>query len=161
MREWRVLTVKASKHLAYDRTRLASASARDILLRFAPILPIPRQASQSRATSGEAPSPQSEALHALERLCEQAYDLGLLFRGSSVEYRWEQGISTLGGRDVLEEYEVVGVEGPEPLGPEEAEVAFVVFGCVVRGEKGSGLLANGKTRLCSAQVVVRRRAVEG
>lgn len=66
----------------------------------------------------------------------------------------------LRSREVLDEHEVVGAEGPEPSGPEEAEVAFVVFGCVVRGEKGSGLLANGRTRLCSAQVVVRRRGVE-
>lgn len=155
------MTVKASKSLSYDRTRLTSAAARDIWPRFAPIIPISRRSSQSKAPSREGPSPRTEALRTLERLCEQAYDLGLLFRGSSVEYQWEQDISTLGSRTVLDEYEVVGAEGQEPSGPEEAEVAFVVFGCVVRGEKGSGLLANGRTRLGSAQVVVRRRTAEG
>lgn len=161
MREWCVLTVKASKHLTYDRTRFTSAAARDIWLRFAPILPTPRRAPQNTTSSREASALGSEALRAVERLCVQAYDLGLLFRGSSVEYRWEQEMSMLGSREVQEEYEVVGSDGPEPLEPEQAEVSFVVFGCVVRGEKGSGLLTNGRTGLCSAQVVVRRRAIEG
>jgi hypothetical protein len=97
----------------------------------------------------------------LEKLCKKAADLAIMFRASSIEYQWEQDVSLLQGLDVVpNEHEIVGTEGPDPSQDKNIEISMIIFGGVVRGEKSTGLLANGRTRLSLTQVVVRRREID-
>jgi hypothetical protein len=53
------------------------------------------------------------------------------------------------------DHEIIGTKGPNPNEDSEFEIAYTVFGGVVRGDKSTGLLENGKIRLSKSQVVIR------
>ena len=88
-----------------------------------------------------------------------AAELALLLRRSTIEYRWEQDEALLPSLDVdPDDVDIIGTNSPDPDSEDDLEVAFIVFGGVVRGEKGTGLLSNGKVRISTSQVVARKRS---
>ena len=102
---------------------------------------------------------EKTARRELDSLCQKAAELAILFRGSTIEYEWEQDLDSLGSLDVIpKDHEIVGTMGPRP---DEADIGigFIVFGGVVRGDKSTGLLVNGRTRLSKSHVVIDYLAV--
>lgn len=99
----------------------------------------------------------TDARKALTALCHKAADLALLFGSSNIEYKWEMDPACLpASRDFLpKDHEIVGTKGPDPNVDSDFVVAFIVFGGIVRGEKTSGLLENGRIRLSKTQVVIQ------
>lgn len=88
----------------------------------------------------------------MKDLCIFAHELALTFRSNKTEYRWEQRVdpSTLVETDI----ECLGTEGPASSQPHR--IARIVFGRVVRGDKTTGKLADGSTRICRSGVIIGR-----
>jgi hypothetical protein len=95
------------------------------------------------------------AMEELFELCNLAYSITLTFRGSKTEYEWEQdpGQLAISMMNDGKQIEVVGITGQSPNDAANSKVAFVVFGGVVRGDKTTGLLRDGKNCLMPTSVV--------
>jgi len=147
IKEWRVATVKACKLLNDDLRDYAIAISNQIWTETV------RQYFSTSALSYNS-SKREMAHRELDSLCQKAAELAILFRGSTIEYEWEQDLETLESFDVIpKDHEIIGTLNPKA---DEAniEISFIVFGGVVRGDKSTGLLVNGRTRLSKSHVVI-------
>jgi hypothetical protein len=150
IKEWRVATVRACMLLDRNSTEYAIEISRQIWTE-----------TLHQFCHRKAYSKRDAARTDLDNLCKRAADLAILFRGSTIEYEWEQDTSHLGSLEVIpKDHEIVGTKGPMPNEESGFEIAFIVFGGVVRGDKGTGLLENGRIRLSKTQVVIRSRKSE-
>lgn len=145
IKEWRVATVKACKLLEYDSSKYAQTVEHQIW----------KETLSSYCRHAKGTSERRRAHADLESLCKMAANLAILFRGSSIEYEWEQGLDV-----APKDHEVIAVDGPGQNDEANYETLFIVFGGVVRGDKNTGLLEYGRTRLSNTQVVIRHRAPE-
>jgi hypothetical protein len=145
VKEWRVATVKACKLLNRKLTSYAFEMSNDIWDQVLYLYCHHPKNSPKRLKAHED----------LDKLCEKAAELAILFRGSTIEYEWEQDTSLLKSLEVIpRDHEIVGTKGPKPNEETAFEIAFIVFGGVTRGDKITGLLENGRMRLSKAQVVI-------
>jgi hypothetical protein len=144
MKEWRVRTVRAAKLLtAGRRARYPREVATAICGILAPMCHHSRSAQEDREMARQD----------LQKLCENAYRVALLLRGTRSEYKWEQD------RDVLpslivnkKDHEVLGTEGPDINA--RHEISRIVFGGVIRGDRITGRLSDGRTRITQTSVVI-------
>lgn len=91
-------------------------------------------------------------------LFQRAAHLAIYLQGLRVEYEWEQ-VNRLQSTPITKkDDEIIGTFGPDPTKDHGYEFAFVVFGGVARGDKATGLLANGRVRLVKNQIVIQERA---
>lgn len=140
IKEWRVATVKACK--------LLNRSPNDYAFT------ISNQIWNETLRHYFDGSKRETARRELDGLCQKAAELAILFRGSTIEYEWEQDINRLESFDInLKDHEIIQTRGPSP-DEEGIEISFIVFGGVVRGDKSTGLLENGRSRLSKSQVVI-------
>lgn len=99
--------------------------------------------------SGKKRIPLNQTPEELIELCKTAYNIGLLFRSSRIEYRWMQ----MPDSDVSpHDAEVLGTTGV--LQSEEHRVDRIIFGGVIRGNRNTGKLEDGSTPLLRAGVVI-------
>jgi len=145
IKEWRVATVKVCKLLNDDLLDYANVVSSQIWSETVKPYFMGSLYSSSR---------RETAQRELECLCQKAAELAILFRGSTIEYEWEQDISSLKSADVIpKDHDIIGTMGPKADGA-DIEIGFIVFGGVVRGDKNTGLLVNGRTRLSKSHVVI-------
>lgn len=156
MKNWRVSTVRMVQKLPLDEAkRLHIRDTADRIWRE--YLKEYHSCARTKGTSSRAA--ENARIADLEGLCGTAYDLAIKFRASKVDYEWEQGqqfsaFSPHEEKGVV----VVGNQGVDPGEDKPSRVAFVVFGGVVRGDKTTGLLQHGRTRVLATDVV---RACDG
>jgi hypothetical protein len=147
IREWRLATVKVCKLLEEDLDEYAGVISDQIWIETLHQFHHVRNGFQKR---------DKAARKDLDNLCRKAADIAILFRGSNIEYEWEQDKTRLKSLEVVpKDHEIVGTKGPRPNEESNFEIAYIVFGGVVRGDKNTGLLENGRVRLSKTQVVIR------
>jgi hypothetical protein len=140
IKEWRIATVKACKLLNRSLSEYAFIISNQIW-------------NKTLRPYFDGSKPEV-ARRELDGLCQKAAELAILFRGSTIEYEWEQDINRLESFDInLKDHDIIQTRGPSP-DEEGIEISFIVFGGVVRGDKSTGLLENGRTRLSKSQVVI-------
>ncbi|EXJ69342.1 uncharacterized protein A1O5_07378 [Cladophialophora psammophila CBS 110553] len=89
----------------------------------------------------------------LQDVCDNAYTVALLLRETRIEYEWQQDIRRLNPSETtLRDYEILGTTGPEASDPHA--IHRIVFGGVIRGDRHTGRLKDGSTRLCKTGVVI-------
>lgn len=146
IKEWRIATVKAGKLLDGNLPRYARKISDQIWME-----------SLSKYCPHYKGSKQDAARLDLDSVCEKAANIAISFRGSVIEYEWEQDESSLpqSRAVVTKDHEIIGTKGPNPNEETNFAISFIVFGGVVRGDKGTGLLENGRIRLGKSQVVIK------
>ncbi|KAK0749804.1 hypothetical protein B0T18DRAFT_389335 [Schizothecium vesticola] len=93
-------------------------------------------------------------------LFRRAARLAIYLQTLRVEYKWEQ-VNRLQSTPITRrDDEIVGAFGRNPTENQSPELAFVVFGGVVRGDKITGLLANGNVRLLKSHIVIQQQVFE-
>ncbi|KAH6662560.1 hypothetical protein B0J14DRAFT_685510 [Halenospora varia] len=149
IKEWRLATVKVCKLLDQDLDEYSVAISDQIWSKRLHHYHHVRNSFQKR-------DKLIAARKDLDSLCRKAADIAILFRGSNIEYEWEQDRTSLKSLEVLpKDHEIIGTKGPRPTEESNFEIAYIVFGGVVRGDKSTGLLENGRVRLSKTQVVIR------
>ena len=145
IKEWRIATIKAGEALKGKNQIYSNTVACEMLEDISPFL-----------SDKDDKFKRQGALADLEKICFRVMEMALAFRSSNIDYTWEQLVPA---REVSklspDLYTVIGSEGPKPEESRNFEVSFAVFGGVVRGDKATGSLSQGKTRLSPAEVVVR------
>src|SRR6266540_3563609 len=145
VREWRIATVKACKYLNEDYTPYANVISSTWW-----------KESVTKNFVHTTKNQIQAAYQDLTRICKQAAELAILFSGSSFEYEWEQDEKNLEGLAVVsKDHIIIGTEGPQP--DEDNQIACDVFGGIVRGDKSTGLLENGRYRVPLSYVVIKDR----
>jgi len=100
-------------------------------------------------------SPEVQSIYkAAVALFRSAAHLAIYLQGLRVEYKWEQVNRLQNTPTTTRDDEIIGTFGQNPMENHGHELAFVVFGGVVRGDKVTGLLANGNVRLLKNHVVI-------
>ena len=96
---------------------------------------------------------RGRATRDLETLCNKAFEIALLLRETKIEYEWDQDIEHLPSLATNhKDHEILGTTGPtagEPHG-----IHRIVFGGVIRGDRVTGRLKDGRTRLFPTCVVI-------
>jgi hypothetical protein len=87
----------------------------------------------------------------LEEVCGLAYNLALLFRCNKIEYLWEQRLE-LPQPFEAKDLEVLGTEGPDFN--QQHRIARIIFGGVVKGDRATGRLKDGQTRISKVGVLI-------
>lgn len=141
--EWRASSVRMAKMLA------AGHQARY------PIEIADRIREQIRACchhSHDTPE-RDRATRDLETLCSKAFEIALSLRETKVEYEWDQDIERLPSHATNHnDHEILGTTGPTTDEPHK--IYRIVFGGVIRGDRATGRLKDGRTRLFPTCVVV-------
>ncbi|KAK5029096.1 hypothetical protein LTR13_008967 [Exophiala sideris] len=90
----------------------------------------------------------------LESICQKTYSITLLLRETKVDYQWEQNSEDFPSMETnTTDHEIIGTAGPNPTEPHE--IHRVVFGGLVRGDRHTGRLKDGQTRLIKASVTIK------
>ncbi|KIW93345.1 uncharacterized protein Z519_05950 [Cladophialophora bantiana CBS 173.52] len=96
---------------------------------------------------------RDQAKTELQDVCNSAYKVALLLREAKIEYEWQQDIGRLNPSETtLGDYEILGTTGPEAS--DQHAIHCIVFGGVIRGDRHTGRLKDGSTRLCKTGVVI-------
>jgi hypothetical protein len=90
------------------------------------------------------------AFESLFMICQQAYELALLFRSSKIEYEWQQNPKTFLKHSV----EILGTEGVPTHMP--YRINRIVFGGVLRGDRTTGKLADCATQILKPSVIITK-----
>jgi len=157
LREWRIASVKACHALnpTDDMTEFVSGRAHCIWMN-----------REDRGKHSFAlrdycihrdKQNHEQAFADLEEVCGKAASLALLFRSSSFEYEWEQPYTCLKQLHVSTTgHEIIGTTGVDPSRCPDAEyqIHCIVFGGVVRGNRTTGLLRDGKARITKSLIVI-------
>ncbi|KAH0562068.1 hypothetical protein GP486_003229 [Trichoglossum hirsutum] len=143
--EWRARTAQAAKALNLPgwSSRVHNI-AKDVTRDFV------QYYSQSRYAVKE----NSRAFRDVEEICEMASDLALMFRCNKIEYLWEQ-MPTEPTPPNVNDIELLGTDGPDLSQPHR--IVRIVFGGVVRGDRETGRLKDGKTRISKSGVLIGSR----
>lgn len=89
----------------------------------------------------------------LQTLCNKAFEIALLLRETKIEYEWDQDIERLPSLATNHnDHEILGTTGPTTDEPHE--IHRIVFGGVIRGDRATGRLKDGRTRLFPTCVVI-------
>jgi len=89
----------------------------------------------------------------LGTLCNNAFEIALLLRETKIEYEWDQDRERLpSGTTNHNDHEILGTTGPTTDEPHE--ILQIVFGGVIRGDRATGRLKDGRTRLFQTCVVI-------
>ena len=106
--------------------------------------------------SRDAPE-RDRALRDLEALCDKAFEIALLLRETKIEYEWDQDIERLPSYATNQnDHEILGTTGPTTDEPHE--ICSIVFGGVIRGDRATGRLKDGRTRLFPTCVVITEQS---
>jgi len=156
-REWRIASVKACHALnpTDDMTKFVRGAADFIW-----------NGREDRDKNSYAPRDccihrdkhyREQALADLEEVCRKAASLALLFRSSRFEYQWEQPYVCLKNLHVSPaDHEIIGTTGVDPsrCPDTEYQIWSIVFGGVVRGNRTTGLLRDGKARITKSLITI-------
>jgi hypothetical protein len=89
----------------------------------------------------------------LQNLCNKAFEIALLLRETKIEYEWDQDIERLTSLATNHnDHDILGTTGPTIDEPHE--IHRIVFGGVIRGDRATGRLKDGRTRLFQTCVVI-------
>ena len=142
MKEWRVRTAQAAKAFKFSKRSQRTLKMADLLSKV-----LVQYCHHGRYATKE----RDKASFDIREICEAANDLALLFRCNKTEYQWEQKLELLPSLDT-KELEILGTEGPDLNQPHQ--VSRIVFGGVVRGDRTTGLLKDGQTRISKTSVLI-------
>jgi hypothetical protein len=89
----------------------------------------------------------------LENLCNKTFEIALLLRETKIEYEWDQDLERLTSLATNHnDHDILGTTGP--IIAEPHEIHRIVFGGVIRGDRATGRLKDGRTRLFQTSVVI-------
>ena len=138
--EWRASSVRMIKILA-------AGHQADYPIRIAKKIWKQIQFLSSRDT------PKDRAIRDLETLCNKAFEIALLLRETKMEYEWDQDIQRLPSHVTNHnDYHILGTTGPAMDKPHQ--IYRIVFGGVIRGDRKTGRLKDGRTRLFPTCVLI-------
>lgn len=140
--EWRASSVKTVKLLHTGRQpKYPLVKSDDIWKDLSKLCHHPRETQE-----------REQAKIDLENLCNRAYELSLLLRETKTEYKWDQEIPIPSPQTSYHDHEIVGTTGPQIEEPHG--IHRIVFGGVIRGDRATGRLKDGRTRLFQTCVVI-------
>jgi hypothetical protein len=98
---------------------------------------------------------RDRALIDLNTLCNSAFEIALILRETKIEYEWDQDIDLLPSRATNHSQHVIlGTTGPATNEPHQ--IHSIVFGGVIRGDRTTGRLKDGRTRLFPTDVLIEQ-----
>ncbi|KAF2968059.1 hypothetical protein GQX73_g5511 [Xylaria multiplex] len=141
LKDWRIMTVNLARKVSGESDQYSVMQAEDIWKRL-----VYEHSVATSKRGGYSNQPPGELIE----LCKTAYNIALIFRSSRIEYSWKQ---TAKATEVQpHEAEILGTTGASQLDPHCVEK--IIFGEVIRGNRNTGKLGDGSTRLLKASVVI-------